>query len=79
MVKLSEAQRRALEKMSDLVPLSSYSLQVGLHTLEALQRRGLVKARHGRGVLFSAQTGIEWRITEAGRTALASMKEKNGG
>lgn len=69
-MRLTEAQRFALERLP--VSYSMWGLNVFLPpedgirrpTLAALERRGLAKSHHGA-------MSVEYRITEAGRAALA--------
>lgn len=69
-MKLTEAQRRALNRFADGHCRSSFAAQSGLNTLESLYRRGLLSKRSGLGAFFSPQTAIDWAITDAGRAAL---------
>ena len=71
-MKITERQRNALASLSLYVEQNAYGLRVGLNTLSALERRGLVKSRHELGSIAFPHNNIIWRITDAGREALAS-------
>lgn len=70
-MKLSKAQREALEKLSDGAERPSYDLGVSRSTLFALQRRSLVKQHLTAASHYVPQIGTLWSITAAGRKALA--------
>lgn len=77
MTKLSEAQRRALEKLAGRTrPASGYGLYERLNVLDALERRGLAYAERGLGSVAFPNTSILWSITRAGRAALSSSDAK---
>lgn len=70
MGKLSAAQISALAVLARADGWqSSYKLRLGLSTLEALRSRGLVNKKAGLGSMAFPHTAIEWKITEAGRSA----------
>jgi len=58
---LTDAQQRALDKLSDGKWHSAYELRVSRNTLDALVRRGLVEGRHGLGSLFTPSS-INYRL-----------------
>lgn len=69
-MKLSKRQREALTELAKGERCAYPGISLG--TLNSLSLRGLVKDRTGVGSTFSPHTAIKWRITEAGRSALAS-------
>ncbi len=72
MPSLSTNQRAALETLARRGQCSAYEARVQMRTLEALERRGMVRSRHQIGSMWSPQTNIGWEITDAGRSALAT-------
>jgi len=60
-MKLSKAQEKAMKVLSDKWQ-SSYTMGIGLKTLEALERKGLVQSVGGVGSIFSPTTVIKWRL-----------------
>lgn len=62
MMELSAAQEEAMKKLTNEWQ-SSYALQVGRNTLDALVRKGLVQVKSGLGSLFSPSTAIKYRLT----------------
>jgi hypothetical protein len=60
MTKLAAAQKE-----------SAYGLRVSMGTLNALEARGLVRSVRGVGSIAFPHTSIMWRLTDAGRAALA--------
>ncbi len=72
MAMLTKRQKMALARLSDSASCA-YTIPAGLNTLEALERRGLVSARRGVGSISMPHTAIIWRITDAGRAALAEQ------
>lgn len=72
-MKLSEAQRRALNHLSSVQGSSSYRMKVGLGTLNALSLRGLVKVDRELCNMAFPHNAC-WRITDAGRAALEDEK-----
>jgi hypothetical protein len=68
---LTVVQSSALSKLAD-GESSAYRLRAGLGTLRSLEKRGLVVSRGGLGSMAFPHTSIQWRITEAGRNALAN-------
>lgn len=76
-MKLSPAQKKALEKVASRSGGSAYSLGLTLGTLNSLALKGLVSAnRSGLGCLFSPRVGIAWYITDAGRDAHRTYAEQ---
>lgn len=74
-LKLTKAQKQHLRAVSVNGGRSAYpGLLLG--TLEDLERCGLLYRRSERGYMFSPQNYIRWLVTEAGRSALAAMKEE---
>ena len=61
-VKLSPTQIKAVEKMERDIWYSSYDLQIGLNTLNALHDKGVVKKRGGLGSIWSPQTNIHYKL-----------------
>lgn len=70
-MKLSPKQMEAVTKLSTVPKESAYGLRVSLGTLNSLEARGLVKAQHGVGSIAFPHTSIMWRLTDAGRAAIA--------
>jgi len=62
-MKLSIAQKRALEKLSETTWKSAYELQESMATLNALYNKGLVKRRNEGvvGSFWTPSTTIEYR------------------
>jgi hypothetical protein len=73
-MKLTEAQRRALQALSHGRALSSYRIGAGMNTLWALYRRGLLSMHSRPGSMAFPQTAIDWTITPAGRAALEASR-----
>lgn len=67
-VKLTTLQRRALHWLA-VEPGSAYGMQISLGTLDALSDRGLASPV-GHGHMAFPRNGT-WKITEAGRAAIA--------
>ena len=69
--KLTGHQIECLKALS-AGPRSAYP---GLHmgSLSTLARQKLVSASYGLGSMFSPQTNITWRITNAGLAAIAKI------
>jgi len=61
MMKLTERQREAYDKLSETEWKSAYELKTSLATLGALVSKGLAKSKHGAGSFSSPQTGILYR------------------
>jgi len=78
MSKLTNRQSETLIKLRDHGPRSAYP---GLHmgTLNSLAARGLVVESYGLGSMAMPHTSITWRITDAGRAALASLPTAGDG
>lgn len=72
-MKLSEAQRRALDHLASVQGSSSHRMKVGLNTLNSLALRGLVKMDSEVGDIAFPHNAC-WRITDAGRAALEDGK-----
>jgi hypothetical protein len=71
-MKLTPKQMEALTRLAkEREPKGSYSLQAGLNTLNSLALKKLVSATYGPGSISMPHTSIKWKITEAGRAALA--------
>ena len=60
-LKLSEVQQEALDKLSFGKWQSSYEMKVGLGTLQALVAKGLVENRNDLGSMSSPFTCIRFR------------------
>ena len=71
-LRLSKPQLGALKVLSAHGKGSSYELRWSLVVLNALVRKGLATSHAGLGAMFSPRTAIIYRITDAGRAALAS-------
>lgn len=73
MHKLSAKQVGALKALSG-IPRCAYP---GLHlgTLGSLERLGLIAGQYGLGSMVMPHTSIKWRLTPAGRAALAALNE----
>jgi hypothetical protein len=73
-MRVSEAQQRALEAISDGWTYTPYAADISTNTMSALVRRGLAEERTPcgyMGVMFP-RTHRMFRITPAGRKALES-------
>lgn len=73
-MKLSEAQRRALDYLSSCQGSSAHQMKVGLNTLNSLSLRGLVRMDHEVGNMAFLRNAC-WRITDAGRAALEGSEK----
>lgn len=61
--KLSQKQEEAMAIMTLMTKnwRSSYELGISLNTLQALEKRGLIRSKHNLGSMFSPRTAILWR------------------
>jgi len=67
-MKLSTAQRSAMLALDCAGDwMSAYTLRHGLHTLDALEKKGLAKSKSGLGAIVSPRTVVKYRLTDAGR------------
>ena len=73
-MKLTPRQRTHLEILKFGDWMSSYGAGLNMGTLASLERRGLVRAARGVGSIFSPQTAIKWKITDAGKAAILSNR-----
>ena len=62
---LSERQKEALDKMEPGKWYSAYSLQVGLNTLWALERKGFLIYVMEIGSIAFPRNSIKWRLKGA--------------
>jgi hypothetical protein len=73
MVKLSKAQRIALEKLRDEGERCAYP-GISLGTLNSLSLKGLVSAKRGLGSIAMPHTSIRWKITDSGKAAIFKLE-----
>jgi hypothetical protein len=76
-MKLSKAQRETIAKMEMGKTYCARDLRCSRNTLNALERRGLVKSKYTLGYLFSPRTEILFRLTEAGQKVKNAEGLKN--
>ena len=74
-MKLSKPQQIALDRMEPGVWHCAYDLRVGINTLDALVRHGLIEYRTDLDYLFCPQTGRKYRLKQA---PTAREDEANG-
>jgi hypothetical protein len=74
-MKLTKAQRTALEKLSgsDDMTSSAYRLKCSTSTLWSLQKLKLVRPLGGLGSMAFPRS-MSWEITAAGRSALSNAQ-----
>jgi hypothetical protein len=70
-MKLSIRQINHLRTLGVMPDRGAYP-GLNLGTLNSLERRGLVSARHELGSMAYPHVSIKWRLTDAGRVALTS-------
>lgn len=68
-MKLTDKQRQHLLALAAGERGAYPGLHVGV--LSSLERKGMVVAKRGLGSIAFPHTSIRWRITDAGRKALA--------
>lgn len=69
-MKLTQAQRNVLDRLSDERWRSAYDLSASLNTLKSLRAHRLVRSRSELGYMAFPRNNIEWQITEHGKAAL---------
>lgn len=74
---LSDRMRMALHKFIVVSnTLTAYSANESLGTLDALQRRGFLRAQRGLGSMAFPHTSIRYTITKAGLSAYANTPKE---
>lgn len=73
-MRLTKAQEKALHSVGMEDGATAYTARVKLNTLYALEERGLVRGTRGLGSMAFPQSSIIWRLTPAGRAALAKAE-----
>lgn len=78
MKRLSAAQRKAVLALTQHPKECSYRLRVGLNTLEALEKRGLVLCyNHGElGSGWSPRTILKYGLTTLGEQAAKQLRKE---
>ena len=72
-MKLTTKQREALATMALLGRAeNSYTLRVGLNTLNSLALKKLVSVSYPVGSIAMPRTAIKWWINDAGRAAIVA-------
>ncbi len=71
-MKLTDKQRQHLQALTGEERGAYPGLHMGV--LASLERKKMVAARRGLGSIAMPHTSIKWRITDAGRKALASQE-----
>ena len=67
--RLSKKQKEAIEKMKEGEWHSAYGLQVGINTLEALVRKGLVRTRYQLGSIAFPRNASKWQLIQGNENA----------
>lgn len=65
-MKLSDTQKKVIEKMEPGKWYCAYILQASLATLDALKKKGVLTSRSGLGSIFSPRTGVEFSLADEG-------------
>lgn len=78
-MRLTEAQRNALRVLKKDGQRSAYP-GLKMATLQALQKRGLVKAYRGQlGAMAFPRSRVLWSITDSGRAAIFQIHDADCG